>query len=169
MKKFIKVAGISLAILTSSLAATAAQAAGKIGYVDSQAVMHALPLYKSSVQKWEKEGKSKKAQLDRLESQFKAKADKLNRDAKVMSATDVQNARIDLQSMQQKLEVQARTAQADLAKTRRADMQKIGQSVETAINKVSKAQGYDMVVEKGALLYAKPEGDLTNAVIKALR
>lgn len=86
-----------------------------------------------------------------------------------MSASDVDNAKIDIQSMQAKLEVKAKTYQADMNKVRQEEMKKIDTQIKSAIDKVAKAQGYDLVVNAQALVYATPSSDLTDAIIKELK
>ncbi len=169
VKKLMKVAGLSLVVLTASLTATAAQAAQKIGYVNTAKIFQTMPQVQAVEKKLEKSGKDKKAELDKLKSQIDAKVDKLKRDGQLMSASDVDNAKIDIQSMQAKLEVKAKTYQADMNKVRQEEMKKIDSQIKEAIDKVAKAQGYDLVVNAQALVYATSSTDLTDAIIKELK
>ena len=70
VKKFIKVAGLSLAVLTSSLVANAAQAAEKLGYVNTAKVFQTLPQREAIAKKLQSEFKDQKAQLDSLQKKI---------------------------------------------------------------------------------------------------
>ncbi|MBD1575074.1 OmpH family outer membrane protein [Vibrio sp. S11_S32] len=169
MKKLIKVASLSLVVLTASLTATAAQADQKIGYVDTAKVFQTVPQVQAVEKKLEKSSKDKRAELDKLKGQIQAKAEKLKRDAQLMSSSDVDNLRIDIQSMQAKLEVKGKSFQADMNKMKQQEMQKINVKIKSAIDKVAKKQGYDVVLNGQALVYATPAADMTDAVIKELK
>ncbi|MBD1572314.1 OmpH family outer membrane protein [Vibrio sp. S17_S38] len=169
MKKLMKITGISLVVLTASLTAQAAQAAQKIGYVNTAKVFQTVPQAQAVEQKLEKSSKDKRAELDKLKKQIDTKVEKLKRDAQLMSTNDVDNLRIDIQSMQAKLEVKGKSFQADINKMKQEEMQKINVKIQAAIDKVAKKDGYDIVLNGQALVYATPSADITDSVIKELK
>nr|WP_194687863.1 OmpH family outer membrane protein [Vibrio sp. S17_S38] len=164
-----KITGISLVVLTASLTAQAAQAAQKIGYVNTAKVFQTVPQAQAVEQKLEKSSKDKRAELDKLKKQIDTKVEKLKRDAQLMSTNDVDNLRIDIQSMQAKLEVKGKSFQADINKMKQEEMQKINVKIQAAIDKVAKKDGYDIVLNGQALVYATPSADITDSVIKELK
>lgn len=164
-----KITGISLVVLTASLTAQAAQAAQKIGYVNTAKVFQTVPQVQAVEQKLEKSSKDKRAELDKLKKQIDTKVEKLKRDAQLMSTNDVDNLRIDIQSMQAKLEVKGKSFQADINKMKQEEMQKINVKIQAAIDKVAKKDGYDIVLNGQALVYATPSADITDSVIKELK
>lgn len=164
-----KITGISLVVLTASLTAQAAQAAQKIGYVNTAKVFQTVPQVQAVEQKLEKSSKDKRAELDKLKKQIDTKVEKLKRDAQLMSSNDVDNLRIDIQSMQAKLEVKGKSFQADINKMKQEEMQKINVKIQAAIDKVAKKDGYDIVLNGQALVYATPSADITDSVIKELK
>ncbi|WP_413477614.1 OmpH family outer membrane protein [Vibrio hibernica] len=169
MKKLMKITGISLVVLTASLTAQAAEAAQKIGYVNTAKVFQTVPQVQAVEQKLEKSSKDKRAELDKLKKQIDTKVEKLKRDAQLMSTNDVDNLRIDIQSMQAKLEVKGKSFQADINKMKQEEMQKINVKIQAAIDKVAKKDGYDIVLNGQALVYATPSADITDSVIKELK
>jgi len=169
VKKLIKSAGISLVVLTAALSAQAAQAAQKIGYVDTALVFHSLPQVHTIQQKLEKVAKDRRAELDKLKSEVEAKMTKLKRDGQLMSPEQVDNLKIDIQSMQAKLEVKAKAFQSDMNKMQQDETQKVNEKIKKAIDAVAAKQGYDLVLGAQAAVYAKPELNLTDAVIKQLK
>lgn len=164
-----KITGISLVVLTASLTAQAAEAAQKIGYVNTAKVFQIVPQVQAVEQKLEKSSKDKRAELDKLKKQIDTKVEKLKRDAQLMSTNDVDNLRIDIQSMQAKLEVKGKSFQADINKMKQEEMQKINVKIQAAIDKVAKKDGYDIVLNGQALVYATPSADITDSVIKELK
>lgn len=164
-----KITGISLVVLTASLTAQAAEAAQKIGYVNTAKVFQTVPQVQAVEQKLEKSSKDKRAELDKLKKQIDTKVEKLKRDAQLMSTNDVDNLRIDIQSMQAKLEVKGKSFQADINKMKQEEMQKINVKIQAAIDKVAKKDGYDIVLNGQALVYATPSADITDSVIKELK
>ena len=169
MKKLMKITSISLVVLTASLTAQAAEAAQKIGYVNTAKVFQTVPQVQAVEQKLEKSSKDKRAELDKLKKQIDTKVEKLKRDAQLMSTNDVDNLRIDIQSMQAKLEVKGKSFQADINKMKQEEMQKINVKIQAAIDKVAKKDGYDIVLNGQALVYATPSADITDSVIKELK
>ncbi|MGO2508632.1 MAG: OmpH family outer membrane protein [Vibrio hibernica] len=169
MKKLMKITGISLVVLTASLTAHAAEAAQKIGYVNTAKVFQTVPQVQAVEQKLEKSSKDKRAELDKLKKQIDTKVEKLKRDAQLMSSNDVDNLRIDIQSMQAKLEVKGKSFQADINKMKQEEMKKINVKIQAAIDKVAKKDGYDIVLNGQALVYATPSADITDSVIKELK
>lgn len=164
-----KITGISLVVLTASLTAHAAEAAQKIGYVNTAKVFQTVPQVQAVEQKLEKSSKDKRAELDKLKKQIDTKVEKLKRDAQLMSSNDVDNLRIDIQSMQAKLEVKGKSFQADINKMKQEEMKKINVKIQAAIDKVAKKDGYDIVLNGQALVYATPSADITDSVIKELK
>lgn len=169
VKKFIKVAGISLAILTSSLAANAAQAAEKIGYVNTAKVFQTLPQREAIAKKLQSEFKDQKAKLDSLQKKIQTKMDKVRRDGQLLSENDMRKLQIEIGSLQAEYKVQAQSLEHDAKQREGAEKQKLFVTIQNAIKKVSEKQGYDMIIDAQALQYAKPTSDITDAVIKELK
>ena len=65
----IKAAGVSLIVLTSSFFANAAEAAQKIGYINTAQVFQALPQREAVMQKMQKDFKGKADELKKIQSE----------------------------------------------------------------------------------------------------
>ncbi|MEF1289618.1 molecular chaperone, partial [Vibrio sp. M260118] len=68
MNKTIKAAGLSLLVMTSSFFANAAEAAQKIGYVNTAQVFQQLPQREVVAQKLQEEFKDKSAELQAIQA-----------------------------------------------------------------------------------------------------
>ncbi len=169
VKKFIKVAGLSLAVLTTSLVANAAQAAEKIGYVNTAKVFQTLPQREAIAKKLQSEFKDQKAQLDSLQKKIQTKMDKVRRDGQLLSEDDMRKLQIEIGSLQAEYKVQGQSLERDAQQREAAEKQKLFVTIQDAIKEVSEKQGYDMIIDAQALQYAKPDSDITDAVIKELK
>lgn len=169
MNKLIKTAGISLAILSSSMMATAAQAAQKIGYVSFAEVVQSMPQSKAAGQKIESQVKSQKAQLDKLGKQIQTKIETLRRDAKLMDKAKLEKAQNEIAALDKSYKERAQQYQKQTAELRAKEQQKIGKMVQSAIQSVAASQGYDIIVDTQAVPYAKPQYDITDAVMKKVK
>lgn len=169
VKKFIKVAGISLIVLTSSLAANAAQAAEKLGYVNTAKVFQSLPQREAILKKLQTELKDQKAQLDSLQKQIQSKAEKGRRDAQLLSEDDLRQLQIEIGSLQSELKVKAQSYERDAQKRQAEEQQKLFAIIDKAVQDVAKEQGYDMIVDAQAVRYATSSADITDAVINEIK
>lgn len=169
MKKFIKVAGISFVILTSSLAANAAQAAEKIGYVNTAKVFQTLPQREAIAKKLQSEFKDDKGQLDAIQKKIQTKMDKARRDGQLLGEDGMRKLQIEIGSLQAEYKVKAQSLEQDAKQREGSEKQKLFVTIQKAIKEVAEKQGYDMIIDAQALQYAKPDSDITDAVIKELK
>ncbi len=169
LNKMIKAAGIGLLVLSSSMFASAAEAAQKIAYVNTAQVLQELPQTKVAQQKMQKDLKSKQDQLNSIRAQAKSKIEKLKRDVELLGQDEIEKLRIDIAKLESEYKVKAQ-ALSNTAQQREAqEMQKLLKTVQTAVDKVAKQKGYDLVLDAQVVRYSKPEYNISEDVIKALK
>ncbi len=160
----------ALVFLSIAPAVARAATAGKVGYVELARVLRDSSAAKGARDQLQKAVQAKQAAVD-LE---KAKVDvlKAELDKAAPTLSEVQkNARakeiLDRQTALQKMVVDARkeVGDADQASTK-----VVVDRMKAVLDKVAKAKGYDLVVEKSAasVLFARDGIDLTDDVIKAM-
>jgi len=169
LNKMIKAAGVSLIVLTSSFFANAAEAAQKIGYINTAQVFQALPQREAVMQKMQKDFKGKADELKKIQSQAKTKIDKLKRDGELMSADQVEKLRIEIGRLDSEYKIKAQALDQASKKREAEETQKLFKVIQDAVEKVAKQDGYDMVIDMQAVRYAKPENNISEKVIKALK
>lgn len=169
MNKLIKAAGISVAILGSSFFAHAAEAAQKIGYVNTAKVFQALPQREVVVKKMQSEFKDKAAELKSIQNQAKAKIDKLKRDGELMSADQVEKLRIEIGQLDSKYKIKAQALDQASARREAEEKQKLFVVIQSAVKKVAEREGYDMIIDISALQYGKPADDISDKVLKEVK
>ncbi len=104
----IKAAGVSLLVLSSSMFANAAEAAQKVGYINTAQVFQALPQREVVLQKMKAEFKDREAELQSLQAEGKTKVEKLKRDGSLMSSEEIEKLRIEIGQLDSKYKSKGR-------------------------------------------------------------
>src|SRR5690606_8538425 len=107
LKHIIKAAGVSLIVLSSSFFAQAAEAAQKVGFINTAQVFQALPQREVVLKKMQDEFKDKAAELQSIKADAKTKIEKLKRDSELMSQDDVEKLRIEIGQLDSAYKIKA--------------------------------------------------------------
>jgi len=169
VNKTIKAAGLGLLVMTSSFFANAAEAAQKIGYVNTAQVFQALPQREVVAQKLQDEFKDKSSELQAIQAKGKSKVEKLKRDGELMSQDDIDKLRLEIGQLENELKLKAQSFEKLRQRRQAEEEQKLFKTIQSAINKVAEKQGFDMVLEQQAVRFSKPENDISKAVIDSLK
>jgi outer membrane protein len=169
LNKMIKAAGLGLLVLSSSMFANAAEAAQKIGYVNTAQVFQALPQREVTMQKMQKEFKAKSDELKSIRAQAKTKVEKLQRDGELLGQDEIEKLRVDIAKLESEYKVKAQAIDKSYKEREAKETQKLFKVIQTAIDKVAKQKGYDLVIDAQAVRFAKPEYNISEDVIKALK
>ncbi|SJL82249.1 OmpH family outer membrane protein [Vibrio palustris] len=169
MKNIFKAAGVSLVILSSSFFANAAEAAQKIGYINTAQVFHELPQRKVVLQKLQSEFKDKAAELKSIQSQAQKKMEKLKRDSSLMSDDERDKLRVEISQLQSNYKIKGQSLEKASKRREAQEKQKLFKVIQNAVQKVAKKDGYDMIVDISAMQYGKPEYDISKEVIKSIK
>ena len=180
MKRTGAVIGIALIAASGAAAAwvgvptTSAQTAAvpapvRVGFVDIQRVLARSSAGVAAREQLEKEKAAMQRQVDAQRGEIEKLRDELEKKGQLLSV----DAR---REKQEQLERKVRDArrlvddlQGTLQKKEEALLAKVLQDVSGLIQKVSKDRGYGLVLERqrSSILYATPESDLTDDVLRA--
>jgi outer membrane protein len=180
MKRTGAVIGIALIAVSGAVAAwvgvptTSAQTAAvpapvRVGFVDIQRVLARSSAGVAAREQLEKEKAAMQRQVDAQRGDIEKLRDELEKKGQLLSA----DAR---REKQEQLERKVRDArrlvddlQGTLQKKEEALLAKVLQDVSGLIQKVSKDRGFGLVLERqrSSILYATPESDLTDDVLRA--
>jgi outer membrane protein len=180
MKRTGAVIGIALIAVGGAVAAwvgvptTSAQTAAvpapvRVGFVDIQRVLARSSAGVAAREQLEKEKATMQRQVDAQRGDIEKLRDELEKKGQLLSV----DAR---REKQEQLERKVRDArrlvddlQGTLQKKEEALLAKVLQDVSGLIQKVSKDRGYGLVLERqrSSILYATPESDLTDDVLRA--
>nr|WP_216607444.1 OmpH family outer membrane protein [Vibrio tubiashii] len=155
--------------MTSSFFANAAEAAQKIGYVNTAQVFQALPQREVVAQKLQDEFKDKSSELQAIQAKGKSKVEKLKRDGELMSQDDIDKLRLEIGQLENELKLKAQSFEKLRQRRQAEEEQKLFKTIQDAINKVAEKKGFDMVLEQQAVRFSKPENDISKAVIDSLK
>ncbi len=169
MKPFIKASGLGLVILTTSLFATATEAAQKIGFVATGTVLSQMAKKNNVTEKLRNEFKDRIAALQAVEEKMKKALEKLKRDGEMMSDTDRTKLQRDLKAWDSDLKLKVTNLKEDERKRSTEEQQKLIKSLQDAVNQVAKKDGYDVILDKQAVLFSNPADDLSEKVLKAVK
>lgn len=169
MKYIIKAAGVSLIVLSSSFFAQAAEAAQKVGFINTAQVFQALPQREVVLKKMQDEFKDKAAELQSIKADAKTKIEKLKRDSELMSQDDVEKLRIEIGQLDSAYKIKAQALEQASARRESEEKQKLFKVIQDAVKKVAEKEGYDMIVDISAMQYGKPEYDISEKVIKTIK
>jgi outer membrane protein len=168
----VAVAGV---IAGSGIATTSAQtppataSAIKVGCVDIQRVLARSSAGVAAREQLEKEKAAMQRQVDSQRGDIEKLRDELEKKGQLLSA----DARREKQEqLERKVRVARRLVddlQGTLQKKEEALLAKVLQDVSGLIQKVGKERGYGIVLERqrSSILYASPESDLTDDVLRA--
>ncbi|MEI8631144.1 OmpH family outer membrane protein [Vibrio sp. PP-XX7] len=169
MRNLIKAIGIGLVILNIACLSTAAEAAQKIGYINTAKVFQALPQREVVLQKLKQEFKDKAAELESIKKEAQDKISKLKRDSALLSSDDVEKLRIEISQLDSKYKIKAQALDQDSSKRETEEKRKLFKIIQDAVAKVAKKDGYDIIVDIQMMQYGKPEFDISDQVIKTLK
>lgn len=169
MKNMMKAAGVSLLILSTSMFANAAEAAQKVGYINTAQVFQALPQREVVLQKMKSEFEDKAAELQSIQAEAKTKIEKLKRDASLMSQDEVEKLRIEIGQLDSTYKIKAQALDKASGQREAQEKQKLFKVIQDAVKKVAEKEGYDMIIDVNAMSYGKPEFNISEKVIKEIK
>jgi outer membrane protein len=150
------------------LAAGQAGAETKIGYVNFQKLLEEAPQTKSAMQALENEFGPRRRELMTMQTDLKAKEDKLQKESAVMAEADRANADKTFRDQQREFSRKAAEFQDDASTRKNEELGKVQRFLFGEIQTYANAQGYDLVLGDG-VLFAKAPLDITAAVLTQLQ
>lgn len=167
MKKF-------LFIFLAGFLLTHVSQAQKFGYIDSNYILSKMPAYNKVQQEmdkyagaWQKEIEQLQQQVDKLKQDYKAEEVLLTEEMKKKRQTEVAKKEAELRDYQQKIF----GYEGMMFKRRQELMRPIQDEVFTAVEKVSKAKGLQIMFDKSGdlvMIYTNPVHDYTEYVLEEL-
>jgi outer membrane protein len=161
MNKLLKLAGALALVMTATLA----QAQGKIAVVDTAEVFQKMPQRDQVRNQLQKEFDGRIKEVQKLEADGRSFVEKQQKDMAFMNDQQKAEAQKKLNEMQATYVQKRRTLEEDQARREHEERQKMLARIKTAIDEITKAQGLELVIERGAVIYVSPSLDITDQVI----
>ena len=139
----------------------------KIGAVQILKVLEQSPQYQAAGQALDKEFEPRSKKLIAEQKKVKSLEDKLSKDRAIMSETEISKMEREILNKRRDLKRSQDEFREDINFRRNEELAKIQKIVFEAVQKVSKDNGYDVVLSEG-VIYASPKADMTQLVIDTL-
>lgn len=146
----------------------AAPSPQKIAVIDSEMAVLESDVSKAYAKISEQKFAPKIKSIQTLQRDLQKMEEDLNKNAPTLSAAQVESRQLEMKRKYEDLQLQDRQLRADKNRSDQEELNKLRPKLEQAINDVSSELKYDMVLERGALRFVKPEYDITRKVIERL-
>jgi outer membrane protein len=151
-----------------ALMALPAWAEGKIGIVDFQQLAIESPQGKTIQDAMRAEFAPRQRTLQAQEQSIKAKQEKLQKDGATMTEDQRVRAEKDLRDGMRELQRAEGEFNDDATARRNEELSKLQRTLIEEVRSYAKAQNYDVVLSRDAVVYATQAYDITPAILSAL-
>lgn len=152
-------------LITLSLSAYSAEL--KVGYVQVDKILQDAPQTAESGKKLEREFSPRSQELDRMAKQIKDLESALDKEGLTISEAERRNKERDVQSIKIEFQRKQRELREDINLRKNEELGTLQDRINKAVQSVSEAEGYDLVVYSG-VAYASKKIDITDKVLKLL-
>jgi outer membrane protein len=156
---------VMIAALTLSTTAAYAEEF-KLGFVDMQRALNETDDGKKAKAALKKVFDQKQKELDEEQAALKKDIEDLDKKRTLLPADQVRQKEAELQTRMQKVQQTYLRHQQDLSQREQEATSKIYERMNKIITKIAASENFSMIVDKSALVFAKPHLDLTNEVIR---
>ena len=169
MKSVFKKATVALAVCAASVAAPLAAHAQqdlKVGFVSTERIFRDAAPAKAATAKLEQEFSKREKDLQELAARLKSTAEKLDKDAPVLSDAERGKRQRELAEMDKDFQRRQREFREDLNQRRNEELAVVLERANKVIKQIADAEKYDIVFQEA--VYYSPRIDITDKVLKAL-
>jgi outer membrane protein len=163
-----KPAAVGFIAVTLLLAPGVGAESYKIGVVDPNRVVERSPQYEAAGKALRVEVEERERNLRQQQEQITVLQSKLERDAALMSESEMQRLQNDIRSRTRKLKYAQDEFQEDFALRQNELRTKLGKQVQEVVIELAKELGIDLVISEG-LVYYSPRVDISDLVIERLK
>ena len=160
--------GASLILVLGMLAAQAASAEMKVGFVNVAKVLELAPQAEAARNRIEKEFAPKDRELLQQQKDVRALEDRLVKNAAVLSEAERQRKENEIRAAKRELRREQDEFREDLNLRRSQELSKLQQKVTEVIQSLAKAEKYDLIVSDG-VIFAGKRVDITDKILERLR
>ncbi|MFI4938669.1 MAG: OmpH family outer membrane protein [Candidatus Berkiellales bacterium] len=140
----------------------------KIAVIDMRTIASTSPQAKAAMEKLKKEFKAREDQMVAADKALKEKADKLQRNGSVMSATEKSKLEKEVMAGRRDIERMQSEFREDAAVRQQEEMKKLVDKINHAVQDIAQKEKFDLVIHSEAAPYASKQLDITDKVVKAI-
>jgi len=164
VKSMMRVAALSVALFSLGSVAQAAEL--NIAVIDVAKVLKEIPQRKAIESKLKSEFDGRVRELQRLETEGQTLSQKMKKNESFMSTDERTQSQRKLAELQSDYNLKGQALQEDQRRRFSEEQQKVFQKIDTAVQSIAKAEGYDMVINRQAVVYTNDKNDISAEVIK---
>lgn len=138
----------------------------KLGFVDMQRALNETEDGKKAKAALKKVFDQKQKELDEQQAALKKDIEDLDKKRTLLPADQVHAKEAELQARMQKVQQTYLRHQQDLSGKEQEATAKIYERMNKILQKIASSENFSMIVDKSALVFAKPHLDLTNELIR---
>lgn len=162
--KLLKAAMLAALMSATTLGAQAQEI--KIGYVNSERILRESNMAKAAGVKLEAEFSKREKELRDLETKIRSAAEKLDKDAALLSEAEKNRRQRDLVEQDRDLQRKRREWQEDVSQRRQEELNAVVEKANRVIKQIFETEKYDLIVQDA--IHASNRVDITKKVIDAL-
>ncbi|MDT3671210.1 MAG: OmpH family outer membrane protein [Aromatoleum sp.] len=159
----------SLSVLAATMLAVAAPAAmaeSRIGFVNSDRVMREAAPAVRAQQRLEKEFEKRDQELQKAGKELQALQEDLERNGVTMAEADRRAKERSFNDLNRDFQRKQREFREDLNQRRNEELASVLDRANRAVKQIAEAEKYDVILQEA--VFASPRIDITDKVIKAL-
>ncbi|WP_432280111.1 OmpH family outer membrane protein [Shewanella aestuarii] len=164
MKKIVNRALVTLAFLAVPMMAQAE----KIAVVDMGEVFEQLPQREQISQSLKTEFGDRVAEVQKMQDEMRSLVEKQQRDGALMSETQKTDMVRKMESLKAEFQLKGKALDEDMRRRQGEEQNKLLVQVQKIINDIAAKEKYDIVLQRGAVIFVKPEADISGKVVEAL-
>lgn len=164
MKKMVNRALVTLAFLATPMLAHAE----KIAVVDMGEVFEQLPQREQISKSLKAEFGDRVAEVQKMQEEMRTLVEKQQRDGALMSETQKTELVRKMESLKSDFQLKGKALDEDMRRRQGEEQNKLLVQVQKAINTIAGKEDYDLVLQRGAVIFVKPEADISGKVVEAL-
>lgn len=142
--------------------------AEKIGVVDMSTVFEQLPQREQIAQQLKTEFGDRMAKVQKMQQEMRTLLEKRQRDEALMSASQKTDLERKMEALQSEYQLKGKALDEDLRRRQGEEQNKLLVKVQKVITKIAQQEKYDLVLQRGAVVYATPNADISDKVVEAL-
>lgn len=164
MKKMVNRALITLALVASPMLAQAE----KLAVVDMGQVFEQLPQREQISKALKAEFGDRVAEVQKMQEDMRSMVEKQQRDGALMSDTQKTELVRKMESLKSEFQLKGKALDEDMRRRQGEEQNKLLVQVQKAVNTIASKENYDMVLQRGAVIFVKPDADISSKVVEAL-
>lgn len=140
----------------------------KIAFVNQAKLLQKAPQAEAARSKLQKEFAKRDKSLVDMQKQIKSDTDKLQKDAAILSSTELNKLKRKITLLRRDLERDKAAFKEDLSIRQNEELVKLQKSVLKSIQTIAEKEKYDLIISEG-VIYASKQIDITDKILSELK